>query len=379
MKPISLYIHIPFCKSKCHYCDFLSFPCQETFIEPYIEALLREIENYSKSFIDREVISIFLGGGTPSFIPSVYIKKIMTIIHENFSVSKDVEVTIECNPETLTIDKMKDYKDSGINRVSMGLQSADNKVLKKLGRIHTYETFLEKYNNFRTLGYDNINIDLMFGLPGQSLSEWMTTLNNIISLKPEHISIYGLIIEEGTPFYNAKQKKQLITPDEELERNMYWQANEILTQNNYKHYEISNYCKPGYECKHNKVYWTLDEYIGLGLGASSFYNNKRVENIRDLKYYIKANGDLQKSIATINMCTVKNQMEEWCFLGLRLLNEGINKNSFYDKFNVSFNSIYTETIEKLIKEDLITDEDNILKLTHNGIDISNYVLSHFLL
>lgn len=378
MEPISLYIHIPFCKSKCNYCDFLSFSKEEILIDPYIKALLEEIKNYGVLFANRKVVSIFLGGGTPSILPTIYIDMIMQIIKESFHLTSDLEVTIECNPESLSDDKIRSYKSFGINRISIGLQSADNESLKKLGRIHTFETFVEKYNNLRFFGYDNINVDLMFGLPNQTLKDWHMTLNKIIELDPEHISIYGLNIEENTPFYTAEKLKQIIMPDEEVERIMYWDANELLVDNGYKHYEISNYSKEGYECKHNKVYWTLGEYIGIGLGAASYYLDSRNENLKDINKYIKANGNLEKTVESKKESSIVNKMEEWVFLGLRLI-EGIDKKQFNQIFDKSFKNTYGDIVKKLINEGLIDEHNDVLSLTNRGIDVSNYVLSHFIL
>jgi len=378
MAPISLYIHIPFCKSKCYYCDFLSFSKQEALIDPYVNALIEEIKTYAKMINNRETISIFFGGGTPSLLSVQHVSRIMAVITQLCKLSSDAEITIECNPESLSEDKMKGYKEAGINRVSMGLQATQNNALKQLGRIHSFETFCKKYNKLRAFGYDNINIDLMFGLPDQTIEDWHDTINRVMTLQSEHLSIYGLHIEENTPFYTANKEEKFILPDEEAERTMYWTANQLLTTHGYHHYEISNYSKAGYESEHNKVYWTLGEYIGLGLGASSYFQDYRLENTKDLKAYIEANGNLEKLISIKQKSSEVNKIEEWVFLGLRLIN-GIEKLAFKQHFNQSFDKIYESQIEKLLKEGLVQVDDDRVWLTSKGIDISNYVFSHFIL
>lgn len=378
MEPISLYIHIPFCKSKCFYCDFLSFSQQDNLMESYVESLVEEIKRYSDLVKDRKVISIFFGGGTPSTLPPIYISKMMQVIKDQYILSDDAEVTIECNPESLTDEHISAYKDSGINRISMGLQSTNNERLKQLGRIHSYETFLEKYNKLREKGYDNINVDLMFGLPNQTLEDWNDTLVKVLKLEPEHISVYGLLIEADTPFYKANQQKKLVLPEEEMEREMYWNANNMLIEKDYIHYEISNYSKKSYECKHNRVYWILNEYIGMGLGASSYFLGNRLENIKDINNYINAHGDIDKITMSKHTSLIKEQMEEWVFLGLRLIN-GIDKEQFNNLFYKKFDNVYGEVTTRLIAEGLVVEYNNNLRLTKRGIDVSNYVLSHFIL
>ena len=272
MKDISLYIHIPFCKSKCNYCDFLSYDNKAYVIKEYIYALIEEIKSYSKKTEEYIVRSIFIGGGTPSILSCTDIESILKAVTSNYSIHKDAEITIEANPGTLNEEKIGILQSFGVNRISLGLQSCNNKILKKLGRIHTWEEFLVNYNLLKKYKFDNINIDMMFALPDQTMIDLEKDINSIIALQPKHISYYSLIIEEGTNFSKLKKKNKLKLPDEEVERNMYWLIDELLHQNGYKHYEISNFAMEGKECYHNKVYWTEKEYIGMGLGASSFFS-----------------------------------------------------------------------------------------------------------
>lgn len=377
MKPLSLYIHIPFCKSKCLYCDFLSFAGQEGKMASYVDALVEEIRSHGENVKDRKVISIFVGGGTPSILPAEFIGRIMREVYKNFNVEDGAEISIECNPGSLTKEKVEGYKASGINRVSMGLQSADDNQLKKLGRIHTFEEFSRNYRMLREAGIENINIDLMFGLSHQTMDGWMQTLEQVINLQPEHISVYGLLIEEGTPFYQQNEKNLLSLPNEEQERDMYWQANHKLQENNYEHYEISNYSKKGFECKHNKVYWELGDYIGIGIGAASYFEGVRIENISSLNDYIKALGDLESIIKSRHTSLISEKKEEFVFLGLRLI-MGISKQEYVNQFNETIEVDYEAIVKKLVKDGLLVNEKGYLKLSPYGIDISNYVFTQFL-
>lgn len=377
MKSISLYIHIPFCKSKCNYCDFLSFAGREENIEGYVEALIEEIRSHSSYLKDRSVTSIFIGGGTPSMLPGDCMRRIMDEVYKNFRVEKQAEISMESNPGSLTREKIEIYKASGINRVSMGLQSADEEQLKELGRIHSYKEFEQNYHLLREVGYKNINIDLMFGLPQQTLRDWKQTLEQVIALHPEHISIYSLLIEEGTPFYEQSENNELVLPDEELERRMYWEANRILQEKGYEHYEISNYSKKGFECQHNKVYWELGDYIGMGIGSASYFDGDRMENIVDLDGYIHAGGDLDVIIAAHHHSTELEKKEEFIFLGLRLI-KGISKREFFNQFSEDISKDYDNVIKRLMDEELIIDKDDTIRLTSRGFDISNYVLAQFL-
>lgn len=386
-KELQLYLHIPFCKSKCKYCDFLSAPAQDDVKRLYVEILLQEIRKKSYSYKDYKVTSIFFGGGTPSLLEESAIKKIMKVLYETFDIAEDAEITIEANPGTLTYDKLNEYLVSGINRLSLGLQSTYNEELVLLGRIHTFEEFEENYKLARLCGFHNINIDLMSALPGQTMETWKHTLERIIKMNPEHISTYSLIIEENTPFFNEYQEDckrrdrgetPISLPDEETERNMYYLSKELLNQAGYKRYEISNYSKPGKECRHNIGYWTDKFYLGIGLGAASYIEGTRFSNTSSLPNYLAADF---KAYDVIEL-TSKESMEEFMFLGLRMM-QGVSMKQFYNKFQKSMEEIYGGVLCELEKEglaqSLIKQGEKIIKLTELGLDISNYVLSRFII
>lgn len=377
-KELSLYIHIPFCKSKCHYCDFISFPQRENDMSLYVDALEKEIEAYGKQCGEYNVKSIFLGGGTPSILPSADIKKIMNALWTSFHIDVHAEISIEANPGTLTEEKVAIFVESGVNRVSMGLQSCQNHLLKKLGRIHSFEIFLESYRLLRAGGISNINVDLIFGLPGQSLEDVKKDLEMMKLVNPEHLSCYGLIVEEGTVFHRLREEGKLTTVDEDIERKMYWYIHDQLTGYGYEHYEISNYGKPDRACYHNLAYWTCKSYIGMGLGASSYFQGKRYKNIDTLEDYIASYGDihlLQKDVETIDQ---KMAVEEYMFLGLRLL-DGINKEDFERRFNKDILYYYEDVITELVSQGLMEEDTYKVWLTRKGIDVSNRVFAEFLL
>lgn len=371
---LGIYVHIPFCEKKCDYCDFLSGPANNKTKDNYIRAILNEIKSYKELMQEYLVKTIFIGGGTPSSIQAEYIAKTLEAIKKSFIVQAE-EVTIEVNPSSITRDKLLTYKEYGVNRLSIGLQSANNEELKLLGRIHTYEEFLENYKLARIIGYDNINIDLISGLPEQGVENWENTLRKVTELSPEHISAYSLIIEEGTPLYDKyKQNEQ----NEENDRLIYKKTKEILEAKAYSRYEISNYAKKGYESKHNNLYWKRKPYLGIGLGSSSLINNRRFRKEEDLSKYIEnsKNHDLlEKDIKKISQ---KEAMEEFMFLGLRII-EGIKKSQFKEEFNISIEDVYASVIEQSIKEGVIEENDGRIFLTDYGLDVSNYVMARFLL
>lgn len=383
MKELELYIHIPFCVKKCFYCDFLSMPVDESIRRHYVCKLIEEIEYKSEKYKEYEVSSLFFGGGTPSILSETQIAEIMKALQKNFSIKSDAEITIECNPGTLTGQKLSVYKQCGINRISMGLQSGNNQELNMLGRIHTYEEFLQNYDLVRKIGFDNVNIDLMSALPGQTVSDWEDTLRKVLKLRPEHISAYSLIIEEGTPFYEIYEKDELrrqegerpeYLPSEETERAMYEVTRSILAQKGYERYEISNYAKKGMECKHNIGYWTRKNYLGLGLGSASLVENVRFSNSSDLKEYLNGKFEPQEK----EVLTRKEQMEEFAFLGLRMM-QGISRRRFEETFGVAIEAVYGEVIHKMTELGLLTQQAGHIMLTEDGISVSNYVMSEFLL
>jgi len=373
MGKLSVYIHIPFCKQKCRYCDFLSAPAGEQIRNQYVQALCGEIEAEGKHYRNYQVETVFLGGGTPSLLSGEQIQKMMDCLRRAYQVSPDAEISMEMNPGTVTARKLAAYKKAGINRVSLGLQSANNNELAMLGRIHTWEMFLESYRLCREAGFSNINIDLMSALPGQTRESYLYSLMQVTALEPEHISAYSLIIEEGTPFYQQYLDSPLL-PDEETERGMYEDTKKYLAKEGYVHYEISNFAKQGKACRHNCTYWERGDYVGFGLGAASMVNNKRWSNVTDVSEYIKLPaGEKKRNVQSLSEA---EQMEETMFLGLRMM-QGVSKEKFRTCFGVEPEQVYGEVIEKHIRNGLLVMGDTIY-LTEKGIDVSNYVMSDFL-
>ena len=381
-KKLELYVHIPFCEKKCLYCDFLSFSAEDDLHKAYVDKLIEEIRVQAKNYSDYQISSIFIGGGTPSVIKAVYISNIMSAIYEAFIVESLAEVTIECNPGTVDIDKLLVYKQSGINRISVGLQSTVDKELQHLGRVHTYADFLYSYEKIRESGYKNVNIDLMSALPWQTLDSWKSTLKKVVMLKPEHISAYSLIIEEGTEFskiYGSPEGRKFL-PTEEVERDMYHSTIDILKNYGYERYEISNYAKPGYESKHNIGYWTGEEYLGFGIGASSYVYGRRFHVEKDIKKYLDINmkRDIMPLYQNIHELSTKEKMEEFMFLGLRLT-KGVLVTDFYDRFGMELIDVFEKPIQKNISFGLLKYENLYLRLTDKGLDLSNRVMGDFLL
>ena len=373
-KEIGIYVHIPFCKRKCDYCDFISYSNKDSKIQEYIEAVKKEIELQK---IKSEITTIYVGGGTPSYIESKYIKEIIEEIKKK-NVSNDVEVTIEINPGTVTIEKLREYKKSGINRLSIGLQTTQNNLLKQIGRIHDFEQFVETYKMARKEGFKNINVDLMLGLPNQRIKDLKDSLEKVIELQPEHISVYSLIVEEGTPICNKIEKGDLELPEEELERNMYWYVKNTLELNGYKHYEISNFARKGYESKHNLNCWNQKEYIGIGLAAHSYRDITRYSNTEQMGEYIRnvKNQNLERNRIIHEIQKEDDTKKEYMILGLRQI-DGIKISKFKEKFGDNPIYLFRNELKKLSDENLIyVDEDNI-KLTNKGIDFANLVWEEF--
>ncbi len=396
-RELGLYIHIPFCIKKCSYCDFLSAPASEEVKKAYVDALIKEIMSYRDRTEVYIVPTIFFGGGTPSSLQQGEIERIMEALSLVFRIDlSSLEATLEANPGTITKEKLVEYKKAGINRLSFGLQSTEDAELLKLGRIHTFQDFLDNYRMARELGYRNINIDLMSTLPGQTITAWETTLHRIGELSPEHISAYSLMIEEGTGFYELYGEgtpgaKEL--PDENTDRTMYVRTKEILKQYGYVRYEISNYARPAFESKHNNSYWIGTEYLGLGLGAASLLQGTRFSNESDLNSYIYLcnSYEADRFVRKADICrdtigirrgmivlTKQQRMEEFMFLGLRR-REGVSRNDFLQRFHASLEEIYGVCLSELEEKKLIKTAGDRIQLTEYGIDISNYVLSAFLL
>ncbi|MDO5555521.1 MAG: radical SAM family heme chaperone HemW [Clostridia bacterium] len=372
MKNIGIYVHIPFCIKKCYYCDFISFNNKENLISQYIEALKKEITN-QKNVEECKIKTIYIGGGTPSYIDIKYIKQIIGVINKKFNIDKDVEFTIEINPGTVDEQKLKTYYKLGINRLSIGLQSTDDEILNTIGRIHTYKQFLETYKLARKIGFKNINIDLMLGLPNQTIEILKQSVREVIKLEPEHISVYSLILEEGTKLEKKVKNKEIELPNEKLERDMYWNTKNKLQECEYIHYEISNFAKCGYESKHNVSCWNQEEYLGFGLAAHSYFNNIRCSNEEELESYIKNSNN--KKINEIQ--NDESKQKEYMLLGLRKI-EGVKISKFKQKFVNNPIYIYREELNKLVKEGLIEIEEDNIKLTNKGIDFANLVWQEFI-
>lgn len=376
MKKMGLYIHIPFCVKKCNYCDFLSAPSSKQVQIAYMDTLQKEIKEKAIAYKDWCVDTIFIGGGTPTSVPYETIVKMMDTVRAEFCLDKDCEITIECNPGTVTGETLKAYRAAGINRLSIGLQSADDELLKELGRIHTYEQFLETYTWAREAGFENVNVDVMSGLPGQSIEQYEDTLKKLVELHVEHISAYSLIIEEGTPFFKQYEEDQLDLPDEETERDMYYRTKTMLDEAGFSRYEISNYAKKGYECRHNVRYWRREDYLGLGLGASSCMENVRFKNTDWLDEYVLESKYMDK--CDVQELSSQECMEEFMFLGLRMT-KGVSKTKFADTFGVTMNEVYERALSKLKEQKLIAEEGDFVFLTEYGLDVSNRVWVEFLL
>ena len=383
MENIGIYVHIPFCKKKCKYCDFVSFECGEQNIEKYVEALIKEIDEKSKELDEKKdysynVDTIYIGGGTPSIINPEYIEKILNKIFEKFNVLENAEITIEVNPGTVDEVKLKKYLSIGINRLSIGLQSTNDELLKMLGRVHTYKQFDDVYELARKIGFKNINVDLMIGLPKQTIADIEESLQKIIEKNPEHISVYSLIVEENTQIFELIENGELELPDEELEREMYWKVKNILEKNNYKHYEISNFARTGFESKHNTNCWNQCQYLGFGLAAHSYFNEIRYSNIDDLKQYIQ---NIENNNSIYNVIFHENQskqeqMREYMLLGLRKI-DGVTISKFKEKFVDNPLYIFRNELNKLVLEGLIEVLENSIKLTNKGLDLANQVWTEF--
>jgi oxygen-independent coproporphyrinogen-3 oxidase len=372
-KSIALYIHIPFCKQKCLYCDFPSFSSKDKLMDSYTEALCIEIEKINNKLIK----TIFIGGGTPTYLSIENWRKISKTI-ARLNLESDYEFTIEGNPGSFTFEKLKCFKEMGVNRLSIGLQAFQDYHLKALGRIHNVQDFINTYNAAREIGFDNINFDIMFGLPGQTLEEWEDTLRKSIELQPEHISCYSLIIEEGTPFYKLYEKGSLHLPEEDEERKMYHLTLKLLESKGYIHYEISNFSKPEKECRHNLIYWSLENYIGCGSGAHSYMDGYRYRNTESIEEYIMKINTEKTAVVEKNKNTIDDDMEEFMFMGLRKI-AGISIDEFERRFNTSFDKIYGTVVQKHIKNKLLVKEEGRLFLTPRGIELSNTVMSDFII
>lgn len=371
-KPLELYVHIPFCVRKCDYCDFLSFPSSEEQQRGYMEALRKEILG-SESRPEHLVTSVFFGGGTPSVPPAELTAEILELLRETFTFDSGAEITLEANPGTLTEEKLNIYRAAGFNRLSIGCQSVHDDELRQLGRIHTHQEFLDSFAMARNCGFTNINADLMSGLPGQSLEAYETSLRTVAALGPEHLSAYSLIVEPGTPFAS----RELELPDEETERKMYERTGEILGEYGYTQYEISNYAKPGYECRHNIGYWKRTDYLGFGPGAASLMENRRYSNTTEVKRYLAQSGHPENIREQVEQLTEQECMEEFMFLGLRM-NQGISEQEFQRQFGKEIDAVYGNVMARYVSSGFLWRDRGAVGLTRQGISVSNTILAEFL-
>lgn len=375
MKKISLYIHIPFCVQKCDYCDFLSAPATRQRQLEYLSALKKEIYKEAHRYKDYTVSTIFFGGGTPSILEAFDIGKILDLIRFEYKLDDDAEITLEANPGTVNFSKLEMLRGFGVNRLSIGLQSANNDELQTIGRIHSYEEFLQTYRWARQAGFDNINVDLMSALPGQNMESWENTLEKVMALGPEHISAYSLIVEEGTRLYDNLSCYPPI-PDEDEDRRMYQETKRLMSKHGYDRYEISNYARQGFECRHNLVYWQRDNYAGFGLGASSMVENVRWKNIDDLEAYIESLGEPKKIQTDVQKLSEAECIEEFMFLGLRTM-KGVSRSEFTDTFGKDIYDIYGGVLEKWTGLGMLVSEGGFFRLSDKGIDVSNVILADF--
>lgn len=406
-KEVGIYIHIPFCARKCYYCDFVSYENKTDLVKNYVTALKREIKIKGKENNFAEITTIYIGGGTPSFVEACYIEDIIKTIKEIYNIKKDAEITIEVNPGTVTLEKLEKYKRIGINRLSIGLQSTNNNLLKEIGRIHTYEEFIESYTLARKVGFQNINVDLMLALPNQTIQNLQDSIEKVITINPEHISVYSLILEEDTKLYDLVEYKKVQLLDDDVERKMYWKVKKILEQNGYNQYEISNFAKDGYNSKHNMNCWNQEEYIGFGVAAHSYIENIRYSNTQDIKQYIdvllnEKRIKQDENIFSNNINTKKylnvtdlkcdniikdiviihekqnklDKEKEYMLLGLRKI-EGISIQKFKQKFIENPLYLFRKELDKLVKEELIEVENDNIKLTNKGLDFANLVWEEF--
>lgn len=379
---MELYIHIPFCVRKCAYCDFLSAPADQDTIGRYMECLEKQLVRQAASFKNRVIDTVYIGGGTPTILRIEQLSRLLAAVQEHFALAAGAEITVEANPGTITAGKARVLADGGVNRVSLGLQSASERELRLLGRIHTYDDFLRSYGLVREAGIRNVNVDLMSALPGQTITSYEKTLHQVLSLHPEHISAYSLIIEEGTPFYEQYRADEKlrdegeephVLPSEESERAMYELTGALLADYGYERYEISNYAKAGFACRHNIGYWTGEEYLGLGLGASSYIEENRFCNTADLRAYLEEDFAPRE----VQHLSKTDRMAEFFYLGLRMT-AGVAKAEFVRRFGLSAEAVYGDVLNELTAQELLADTGTHYRLTPCGRDVSNQVLYRFL-
>lgn len=375
-KNIGIYIHIPFCRAKCFYCDFNSFACRDELVPAYFDALKKEIALNAEKLRGYTIKTVFIGGGTPSVVDSQYIYDVLNLLNENLNIDQKAEISIETNPGTLTCEKLEIFKNMGINRLSIGLQAWQDRILEMIGRIHTVKEFEENFKLARKVGFDNINVDLIFGVPGQSFEDWCETLKCVTALGPEHLSCYSLKIEEGTVFGNRLESGELVPLDDDIDREMYSYCKDYLYQKGYKHYEISNFAKSGYECRHNLVYWYIEEYIGFGAGAHSFFESTRFNNVCDIEGYIASIMNNKVPSENAEVIDKKGSMTEFMILGLRLI-DGVSIEDFRSRFDEEVYNVYGNEIDKLVERGLLVVKEDTMFLSPLGLDFANQVFMEF--
>lgn len=372
LKELGIYIHIPFCSSKCYYCDFISFAGLNQKVDDYIEHLLLEMDLYKETLKEYSIKTIFIGGGTPSHIDEKHIGRLIEYIFNNYNANKVEEISIETNPGTLSRHKLISYKKMGINRISMGVQTLDEQLLKKIGRSHTVYDFYNNYEMMRNIGFENISVDLMFGLPTQTLRDCLKTLNTIIDLDVEHISYYGLILEDKTIMAKWVEEEHILLPDEDTERQMYHRGRQLIKSKGYNHYETSNFAKPGFESKHNLRYWEIRPYIGFGIASHSNINHKRFWNYNKFSEYFTALREEKFPVSGEEYIDREMEIAEYVIMGLRLI-DGVNKNDFRNRFGQEIEDVYSDVIDEYVNQKLLLIEDNNIKFTDRGLDLSNIV------
>lgn len=375
---IGIYVHIPFCMRKCNYCDFPSLPGMDDFFQDYADAVCREIESASGKFLNWIVDSVFFGGGTPSVLPAENISKIVATLSKNFDISKNAEISIEVNPGTISEEKAVVYKELNFNRISIGLQSASNSILKFMGRVHTREMFEECVDLVKKCGFTNINADVIFGVPNQTMKDFQETIELVLHKGVTHVSCYSLKIEEGTPWHEMNEKGELPPVDEDLEREMYYWAINRLNEAGFKHYEISNFAKPGFQSMHNIKYWTSKPYIGFGAAAHSYMNDARYSNIENPVEYIKRINEGKSTIGFSEHIGIDEKLSERFILGLRMI-EGVDMGQLEKEFGREALNKYHDKIKMLIGKNLLSVENGMLKLTKAGLDFANQVWLEFIL
>lgn len=377
MKDLNIYFHIPYCKAKCRFCSFYVIPGRKSRLEDYFAALKKEIESYKDQLNNYNIKTIYVGGGTPSLVDSIFITQIIEYIKQNFNVSANCEISVETNPETITKEKIDEYYSAGVNRISIGLQSTDDQILKFMGRLYTFEEFKEKYSIVKQSPIKNVNLDLIFGIPGLGLEQWQESLLQTIELNPTHISTYSLEVDEDSIFGYLEKRGRFKRMEEGLDRKMYKVAKKILKQNKYSQYEISNFSKKDFECQHNLNIWHGQDYIGFGASSHSRFNNQRYNNISSLEKYIDLINTNQSVKENISILDSKDKLNERILLNLRTT-KGIDLKKFENDFSIEFKKQYKKNIDRLFAQKLIKMNNRYLSLTSKGQDLENIVNLEFI-